>query len=241
MAEAAVHLALLAEGSLRLIPAGKHPRLERAFAAGAGRGMLDLLRYGVPAGGAPVLHWLRERARELMMHHLRLLRRGEPAETTPTTLPGARRAALLEGMPPLSAGQVSAGRLGEWFAGLGPALCELARRETCSAEEWLSRLGEGWQQLGSICFHLAENAGDQAESAPFAFLATFVHRVGQDGKARHIPLGHAATMLANDRAALLSLLRPLQAAAEKSAFLRSVINSQEVYKPCAWSARQAHA
>ena len=235
---AAIHLALQADGALRLTPPGTLPRLERAFAAGAGRGMLDLLRYGVPAGGAPVLHWLRERAREAMMQTLRQLRRGEGAE--PPLPNGARLAALLEGMPPLAAGEMSAGRLGEWYASLGPALCELARRETCTPEEWLSRLGEGWQQLGSVCFHLAENAGEQAESAPFAFLATFVHKVGQDGKARHMPLGHAATMLTNDRSALLSLLRPLQAAAQKSAFLRGIINSQEVYKPCAWSARQAH-
>lgn len=239
MAEAEIHLALHADGVLRLIPPGQQPRLERAFAAGAGRGMLDLLRYGVPAGGAPVLHWLRERARERMMHHLRLLRRGEPAELSQPPS-GAQLASMLESMPPLAAGQVSSSLLREWFESLGPALCELARRETCSPEEWLCRLGEGWQQLGSICFHLAENAGEQAESAPFAFLATFVHKVGQDGKARHMPLGNAATMLANDRDALLSLLRPLKAAAESSPFLRGIINSQEVYRPCAWSARQAH-
>ena len=232
-------LQLLADGSLRLSPAGQQPRLERAFAAGAGRGMLDLLRYGVPAGGAPVLHWLRERARERMMLTLRILRRGEPGELSP--LPGARLAALLEAMPPLAAGQVSAGMLGEWLASLWPALQELARRECCTPAEWLARLGEGWQQLGSICFHLAENAGEQAESAPFAFLATYVHKVGQDGKARHMPLGHAATALANDREALLALLRPLQAAAEKNPFLRGIINSQDIYKPCAWSARQAYA
>ena len=233
-----MNLQLLADGALRLSPAGLHPRLERAFAAGAGRGMLDLLRYGVPAGAAPALHWLRERARERMMLTLRLLRRGEPAAPP---MSGSALAALLEGMPPLAAGQVSAGLLGEWISDLQGALHELARRECCSPEQWLCRLGEGWQQLGAICFHLAENAGEQAESAPFAFLATYVHKVGQDGKARHMPLGHAATALANDREALLALLRPLQLAAEQSPFLRSIINSQEVYKPCAWSARQAHA
>ena len=231
-------LALLADGALRLTPAGLHPRLERAFSKSAGRGMLDLLRFGAPAGAAPVLTWLRERARERMMHYLRLLRRGEQPVVT---LPPQELVRLLEGMPPLAAGQVSVGQLGEWIASLEPALAELAQRESCSAETWLARLGEGWQQLGTLCFHLAENAGEDAERAPFAFLATFVHKVGQDGKARHMPLGHAATMLANDRGALLGLLRPLQAAAEQSPFLRSMINSQEVYKPCAWSARTAHA
>ena len=201
--------------------------------------MLDLLRYGVPAGGAPVLHWLRERARERMMHTLHLLRRGE--DPTPAPPSGAELAALLDSMPPLAGGELSASLLGEWLASLQPALHELAQRECCTPQQWLRRLGEGWQQLGSICFHLAENAGELAESAPFAFLATYVHKVGQDGKPRHLPLGHAATALANDREGLLALLRPLQAAAAQSDFLRRLINSQDIYKPCAWSARQAYA
>ncbi len=197
--------------------------------------MLDLLRYGAPEGAAPVFGWLRERARERMVHYLRLLRRGE--DSLPP-LPKAETARLLESMPPVTGGEISVGTLEEWVAGLPAALAELARRECCTPKEWLNRLGEGWQQLGLLCFHLAENAGDQAETAPFAFLATFVHKVGQDGRARHLPLGHAAQMLANDREALLALLRPLQAAAAQSDFLRGLINSREVYKPCAWTARR---
>ena len=237
---ATIHLSLRADGTLSLTPAGLHPRLEKAFAASAGRGMLDLLRFGVPAGAAPVLTWLRERTRERMVRYLTLLRRGEAPEGA-LSLPGSELARLLEAMPPPAAGELTAGRLGEWFLSLGPALAELAARECCTPEEWLCRLGEGWQQLGSLCFHLAENAGEQADEAPFAFLATFVHKVGQDGKARHMPLGYAATALANDHGALLELLRPLQRAAESSPFLRSIINSRQVYKPCAWSARSAHA
>ncbi len=232
-----VQLELRADGTLFVLPRGEHPRLERAFNAGVGYGMLDLLRYGVPTGAASVMVWLRDRTRERMMEYLRLLRRGEnewPSESPEQLVK------LLEGMPPLSGEEVGVGQLGEWFAELPGALRELARRECCTEEEWLSRLGDGWQQLGMICFHLAENAGERAESAPFAFLVTFVHKVGHDGRARHIPLGNAATMLANDRTALLSLLRPLQAAAEKDEFLRTLINSREVYKPCAWTARKAY-
>ena len=228
-----IQLALRSDGSLSLLPHGAQPRLEHAFAASPARGMLDLLRYGAPPSAAPVLNWLRERTRERMIHYLRLLRRGE---NELPSLPGAELAKLLESMPPLAAGEASAGMLGGWLGGLPCALAELAQRESCSPLEWLCKLGDGWQQLGLLCFHLAENAGERADSAPFAFLATFVHRVGQDGKARHMPLGHAASMLANDREALLALLRPLQAAAGKNDFLRELINSREVYRPCAWSA-----
>lgn len=202
--------------------------------------MLDLLRFGLPAGASPLLAWLREKARERMTLYLRALRRGEdPASAL--QLPPAQAAAWLEGMPPaVGDAPLCAADVAQWVASLGPALEWLASRESCTPEAWLSRLGEGWQQLGMLCFHLAENAGDGAESAPFAFLATFVHKAGQDGKARHAPLGLAARLLANEPAALLDLLRPLRTAAAKNAFLAELINSQAVYKPCAWSARQAY-
>ncbi|MBQ8899808.1 MAG: hypothetical protein IJY72_02520, partial [Akkermansia sp.] len=227
---------VMAEGRLVLTPAGCQPRLERAFAASAGRGMLDLLRYGLPAGAAPVLAWLRERARERMMLCLRAMRRGESSAAALSVTP-AQAADLLEGLPPLGGDAVSAADVAGWIASLGPALDWLAARECCTPEQWLCRLGEGWQQLGMLCFHLAENAGDAAESAPFAFLATFVHKVGQDGRARHAPLGLAARLPAADSAVLLDLLRPLRQVAAQSPFLAELINSQAVYKPCGWSAR----
>lgn len=227
---------------LRLTPTGALPRLERAFAASAGRGMLDLLRFGLPAGACPAMGWLREQARQCMMAYLRALRRGESPEVAARTLQLSPRhaAALMESMPPLAGEKdVSASDIAAWIASLAPALEWLADRESCTPADWLSRLGEGWQQLGMLCFHLAENAGEDAEAAPFAFLATFVHKAGQDGKARHALLGLAARLMAGDRPALLSLLRPLRAAAAQNSFLAELINSQAVYKPCGWNARQA--
>ncbi len=227
-------------GGLRLCPAGALPRLERAFAASAGRGMLDLVQHGLPAGASPLLAWLREKARRRLMHWLQARRRGSEAGMAP--LGAAEAAAWLESMPPLYGGSVSAGRLAEWFDTLYPALQEMATRAGICPEEWLNRLGEGWQQLGMLCFHLAENAGDAAEHAPFAFLATFVHKAGQDGSARHAPLGLAPRLLADDtRAGLLSLLQPLQQVATEHAFLRRLIDSGEVYQACAWNARQAYS
>lgn len=228
------------QGVLAVLPSGVLPRLERAFALSVGRGMLDLLRFGLPVGAPPSMGWLRGLAGKCMMRYLRALRRGEDAAAT-LHLPPERLSSMLESLPPLQGAAVGTATLAAWIESLEPALLALAERECCSPETWLCRLGEGWQQLGMLCFHLAENAGEGAESAPFAFIATFVHKAGQDGKPRHAPLGLAPRLLANDHAALLDLLRPLRQVSQQSPFLRQLVDSQHVYKPCAWSARQAHA
>ncbi len=227
-------------GGLRLLPAGEQPRLERAFGESPAMGMLDLLRFGLPVDADPALVWLHARARERMLLYLRAVRRGEENPAARLAPSAEEAARWLESLPPMAGAPLSAATLAAWMRGLDPALRNLAARECCSPEEWLSRLGEGWRQLGTLCFHLAENAGEDAERAPFAFLATFIHTVGQDGKPRHAPLGLAARLLAGDREALLALLRPLRQAAEESPFLKELINSQAVYRPCGWSARQAY-
>lgn len=227
-------------GGLSVLPSGVLPRLERAFAASVGRGMLDLLRFGLPADAPPAMAWLREQARVCMMRYLRALRRGDAA-AAPLQFSPEKTAALLESLPPLRGEPVGSRTLTAWFASLEPALLYHAERECCTPETWLCRLGEGWQQLGMLCFHLAENAGEGAQAAPFAFMATFVHKVGQDGKARHAPLGLAPRLLANEHSALLDLLRPLRRVAESSPFLRQLIDSRSVYQPCAWSAREVRA
>ena len=199
--------------------------------------MLDLLRHGLPLGAGALPAWLRERAQELCMQHLRQLRRGEDA--FPLLTP-QQAAAWLEGMPPVYGGAVTAGMLVEWFGSLEAALAWQAERELTTPEKWLESLGEGWQQLGKLCFHLAENGGEGADSHPFAFLATFIHRAGQDGRPRHAPLAMARQVYADDTAALTALLRPLQQAAAGHPFLNQLINSGEVYTPCAWGPRQAY-
>lgn len=228
-------------GNLRLCPAGLLPRLERALAQSAAAGMLDLVRFGLPAGASPLMSWLQEQARRRLMALARALRRGDADPAAALRVSGEEAARLLVAMPPLYGAAVGAAQLQAWFEGLPGAVERAAQRECCSASEWLGRLGEGWRQLGALCFHLAENAGEGAEGAPFAFLATFVHRAGADGKPRHAPLGLAAQLCAGDAPALAALLRPLRALAEQSAFFHELINSRAVYRPCGWSARQAYA
>ncbi len=199
--------------------------------------MLDLLSHGLPLGAGAFPAWLRERAQELCMQYLRRLRRGEVAFPQ---LSAQQATAWLEGMPPVYGGTVTTGMLVEWFGSLEPALVWQTERELTTPEKWLESLGEGWLQLGKLCFHLAENGGEGAETHPFAFLATFIHRAGQDGKPRHAPLALARQLYANDVDSLTTLLRPLQQAAAGNFFLNELINTGAVYKPCAWGPRQAY-
>jgi non-specific serine/threonine protein kinase len=88
--------------------------------------------------------------------------------------------------------------------------------------------------------HLAENKRDQEN--PFAFLATYVSRLSAQGRPQHEPLGRALQQYAGakNRQALLSLLVPLQRAAERSELVKELVDSGDVYHALAWSPREAH-
>ncbi|MGH7296613.1 MAG: SNF2 helicase-associated domain-containing protein, partial [Polyangiaceae bacterium] len=120
---------------------------------------------------------------------------------------------------------------------------------------WLAARSPLWNLVGRVCFHLAENKADAM--APFAFLATyttrlFSNRTGAAGnptgaagaqKVQHLPLGKALDQYAGakNKAALLALLLPVQRAAERSALVRALVDSGEIYHPLKWTPREAHA
>ncbi len=234
-----LELQLTEQGTLRLItPEGRpQARLQRALSQSVGALMLDLLAHGVPPQSSPIFLWLLERTREACTRYLRLLRQ----QQEPTCrMSHAQAQQCLDSMPSLLGDLPQCAHILAWFESLDVALSELPARKGKTAEQWLSSLSEGWKQLGMLSLHLAENGGDSADRAPFAFLATFVHQVSSDDKPRHMPLGLAARAYADDKAALLALLKPLQVAAEKCPFLQELISSGDIYKPCAWTPRQAY-
>ncbi len=120
----------------------------------------------------------------------------------------------------------------------------LARREMAAfkggTSAWLHAQNPAWSLLGRVTFHLAENKRD--ESHPFAFLATYTHRLSAQDRAQHLPLGNALREYARarDKPALLKLLMPVQKAAERSALIRELMDSNDIFQPLAWSVRQAH-
>jgi SNF2 family DNA or RNA helicase len=105
---------------------------------------------------------------------------------------------------------------------------------------WLKKHAPAWQQVGRVCFHLAENKRDP--ELPFAFLATYAPRLSKGGRVQYQPLGRALQEYAGhkNRKALIHLLSPVETAATKSTFIRKLVDSGEVFHPLAWTPGEAY-
>jgi hypothetical protein len=105
---------------------------------------------------------------------------------------------------------------------------------------WLKKHATLWHQVGRVCFHLAENKSNP--DFPFAFLATYAPRLSRGGRVQYQPLGKALQEYAGQRnkKALISLLSPVQAASEKSDFIKKLVDSKDVFHTLAWSPKEAY-
>ena len=97
-----------------------------------------------------------------------------------------------------------------------------------------------WHQVGRVCFHLAENKNDTER--PFAFMATYTAGFAATGKLKHLPLRKALEQYAGakNKPALIKLLGPVHEAAKNCEWVKVLVDSNEVYQPMAWRARQAY-
>ena len=110
-----------------------------------------------------------------------------------------------------------------------------------TVQEFLKCRHPAWNLVGRVHFNLAENRKD--EDTPFAFLATYTARLSIEAKAQHLPLGKALQEYsgARNRERLLSLLVPVQRAAEQCPWLKAMVDTGEIYHPLRWSPAQALA
>jgi non-specific serine/threonine protein kinase len=109
----------------------------------------------------------------------------------------------------------------------------------CGVQEFLKQRNPAWNLLGRVCFNLAENRGD--DESPFAFLATYTVRLSAHAKAQHLPLGQALREYEGpaNRGRLLSLLLPVQRAAESCAWLKEMVDTGEIFHPLRWTPAEA--
>jgi non-specific serine/threonine protein kinase len=117
---------------------------------------------------------------------------------------------------------------------------ESIARNTDGLFGFLHKYAPLWRQVGRVCFHLAENKNDS--EFPFAFMATYIPRLGKNARAQHLPLNQALREYAgaNNREALLRLLEPVHDAGGRCDWVRELLESGDIYHPLAWTPEEAY-
>jgi non-specific serine/threonine protein kinase len=130
--------------------------------------------------------------------------------------------------------------LGALWRELHDLVVHRAKDHPQGQEAYLRSVNPHWRLLGRVTFHLAENK--RQPERPFAFLATYTHRISAKAKLQHLPLAQALKEYAGakDQARLKSLLAPVQQAAERSMLVKELLESKALFQPQAWSIRQAY-
>ncbi len=130
-------------------------------------------------------------------------------------------------------------RLEEFWAGMNAHSTSEIAADEGTLEDWLKKRNPLWRMVGRVSFHLAENKTN--EEYPFAFLATYTHRLSRGGRLQYLPLGKALKEYAGkqDTRSLESLLAPVQAAAETSDLAKELLDSKRVFHALAWGPGEA--
>lgn len=214
-------------------------RAEKAFAASNAEGLLLLDAETSAKGLSPSMVYWRDFARSYLQ---RLCQLGGGEEAVPAPLvevDEAELATLILQAPPMRGGEFLSVA---WLAGFWREVGARIALETggSGVNAWLKAHHPHWHSVGRVTLHLAENKRD--EQRPFAFLATYTHRVSAQGRPQHLPLGRALQEYAGakNRAALDGLLVPVQRAVERSDFVRELLESRRLFQPLAWTSDEAH-
>ncbi len=141
--------------------------------------------------------------------------------------------------PMMGVEYLSAEVLGALWAELDQAFTLELAEAKCELQEFLRRRNPAWNLVGRVHFNLAENRQDA--DLPFAFLATYTTRLSAQAKAQHVPLGNALREYAGiaNRSRLLSLLLPVQRAADSCPWLKAMVDTSEIFHPLRWGSGEA--
>ncbi|MGH9254265.1 MAG: DEAD/DEAH box helicase [Vicinamibacterales bacterium] len=214
-------------------------RLESAFGRGSGHGLLELGAAEVgTALPADFGYWRDFAARlvtaicthpDLEAHHAPI------AAPLLTELE-----ALAAAAPPMTGAEyITASVLEELWTEIAEAFRSELAESRASVQALLQSKSPAWHLVGRVHFNLAENRRD--DDAPFAFLATYTTQLSTEARAQHLPLGRALSEYAGaaNKPQLLSLLLPVQRAAAECPWLKTMVESGEIYHPLRWTPAEA--
>jgi non-specific serine/threonine protein kinase len=235
------HLSLAEEDDALALDAEVAQRLQIAFARGAGHGLLQLGASEVGTALPAVFSYWREFAARYvtaLCTHTSLSTDAPGAKTVESVAPPPDTELdwLAMAAPPMTGAEyLSSAVLHALWRQTDKALRLELSEEKCGVQEFLKRRNPAWNLVGRVCFNLAENRND-AES-PFAFLATYTVRLSAHSKAQHLPLGQALREYEGpaNRDRLLSLLLPVQRAAESCSWLKEMVDSGAIFHPLRWT------
>ncbi|HEY3384611.1 MAG TPA: DEAD/DEAH box helicase [Vicinamibacterales bacterium] len=241
------HLLLTEAADSSAIDATVAARLDEAFTRSQGDGLLQLGAGEVSTPLPPALGYWRDFAARFVTavcaqpDATATPVSGEAATDVPPP-PDGDLDALVAAAPPMTGAEyLTPDVLRTLWAALGHALGARLAASKASVQDTLRSFNPAWNTVGRVHFHLAENRKDP--DAPFAFLATYTHGLSAHATPQHVPLGQAlreyAGAASNSR--LLSLLLPVQRAAERCAWLKTMVDDGEIFHPLRWTPREAVA
>ena len=237
------------DGRLLLAPTPEAPalapdlagRLETAFASGSGYGLLQLGAGEVGTALPPVLAYWREFASRYVTAVCTspdVETRGAKADIP--ALSSEELDSFASAPPPMPGAEyLTAAVLQALWNAIDAAFRAELSGSKAPVQDFLKRKNPAWNVVGRVHFNLAENRRDP--DAPFAFLATYTTRLSAHAKAQHVPLGQALREYAGaaNKSRLLSLLLPVQRAAESCPWLRTMVDAGEIFHPLRWTSDEA--
>jgi non-specific serine/threonine protein kinase len=227
------HVRLLSDAESLPLAAELAERLAAAFDRGAGHGLLQLGAREVGSPLPPVLAYWREFAARYVTA---LCATPEEAEIAVPPVDTGTIESLVADAPPMRGAEyLSPEVLATLWAQIDAAARETLAESKLRLPELLKSWHPAWNLVGRVHFNLAENHKDP--EAPFAFLATYTTRLSAHGKAQHQPLSAALAEFSGGRkkTQLLSLLLPVQRAAQQCDWLREMVDAGEIYHPLRWT------
>jgi len=231
------HLRFGAEADAPPLPEALAERLAAAFARGGGHGLLHLGAAEVGTALPPLWAFWREFAARYVTA---LTATPEGAEITVVALDALALETLCLDAPPMTGAEYLVPEtLRALWSDIQAAVKDELTVSGQALHAFLKAKHPAWNLVGRVHFYLAENRTDP--DCPFAFLATYTSRLSAHGKAQHLPLSQALAEFSggSKKAQLLSLLVPVQQAAETCEWLAGMISDGDLYHPLRWEVAQA--
>jgi non-specific serine/threonine protein kinase len=208
-------------------------RLRTAFERGSGHGLLQLGAGEAGTALPPVYgYWRDFGARYVTALCTQQGHIPPPAEED--------RNWIVLGAPPMTGAEyLSSQVLESLWQELDAAFAAELKESRLGVQEFLKLRNPAWNLVGRVHFNLAENRKDP--ESPFAFLATYTTRLGAQAKVQHLALGQALREYAGaaNKERLLSLLLPVQRASETCAWLKGMVDRDEIFHPLRWTPAEA--